>query len=109
MSSFAKRVLDNGAKVVLPESLKRAIAADVARTRWIKCQHEDVASDELTERYKGFDICLIVPNGGICGVSVALGDEAYQTSTVLENRYHDRDWHVAIAREFIDSIVGVEP
>lgn len=58
--------------------------------------------------YKGWNIYLSEPNGGIIGVAIRKGDRLYtldSESATDEYVYHDREWHVQQAKFKIDRLI----
>lgn len=78
-------------------------ASEPIDLHWIEVTGDDAARDELAAHYKGFEIRLLVPNGGIIGVTVC-GNGSWSAPTEEHKRYHDEDWHIACAKQFIDQL-----
>ncbi len=74
---------------------------------WIELYSEEIEADEFIETYRDWKIYLCIPNGGILGVSVSNGVDAYFYPSEFEpdgiKRYHDEPWHIEKAKGFINS------
>lgn len=73
---------------------------------WSKASTRDVQSDELECLYKGWEIRLIIPNGGIIGVSVKSPDDrCWQAGSDHLKQYYNSSWHVQQAKALIDRLL----
>ncbi len=77
---------------------------------WTEQYPEEIEGiDEFIETYRNWKIYLCIPNGGILGVSVSNGIDAYSYLSEFEpdgiDRYHDETWHIHKAKAFINSQV----
>ena len=67
---------------------------------------ETITTDYYSQSYKGWDIYLNIPNGGILSVAVVCGEIGYWIYTEFFEQYENLDWHIAIAKEKIDICSG---
>lgn len=79
---------------------------------WRKSNLNDLQVDKHETYYKGWDIRLTIPNGGILGVSVVSpSNECWWCYTEKseeyagdDDTYCDVDWHIEIAQKFIHGL-----
>lgn len=80
---------------------------------WTEQYPEDIEGDEFIETYRDWRIYLYIPNGGINGVSVSNGVDAYSYLSEFEpdgiDRYHDEAWHIQKAKAFINTLSNQSP
>lgn len=75
---------------------------------WIRISFDDlIAEDEITEKYKGYNISLEESNGGILGVHFSNADEIWVYSSELyeSDKHHDSEWHILFAKAKIDAMM----
>jgi len=75
-----------------------------------------LGADDIACTYRGFSIGLMIPNGGIIGVSFWCGVNVNFNgfSKLTEHLktfpgYENKDGHVDLAKAAIDAILGPEP
>ena len=71
--------------------------------KWSECNAEYLEDDYLQTVYKLCEIRLSIPNGGIIAVSVKMPNGCcYDAFSEELEKYHDVDFHVEEAKQFID-------
>lgn len=76
---------------------------------WFRYPRKD-AEDEFHEEYRGFNIYLSIPNGGILGASIIEIDSTkkawiYIGEILKDPHYSDSEWHVNNAKFKIDELL----
>lgn len=86
--------------------------SEVLSVSFIAFDWDELSSDEFVEDYRGYQIFLSIPNGGILGAGIrrkdGTGDSLLFTSEFLTDRdlYHDDEFHVSHCKKKIDEIMG---
>ena len=75
---------------------------------WIREARETIDCDEFATTYKGCDIYLMIPNGGILGAGFVVPDNAdgwaFESETRNADLYANEQWHIARCQEKIDEL-----
>jgi len=78
------------------------------KLEWGETNIEYALEDKPFEFYKGYEIRLIIPNGGIVGASIISPNysHAWQFNSELEEAntdlFHDKSWHLKVCQFIID-------
>lgn len=67
--------------------------------------------DRFEESYKDYSIFFIIPNEGILGVSIVNPEKskAWSFSTEHLSLYYAEDWHLQVARRYVDKLIAQPP
>jgi len=91
-----------------------SMVAVAAKHGFVTDSWEYLEGDKVTCSYRGFSIALMIPNGGILGVSFWPGESGNGFSMPTECQesfpgYEATDEHIALAKAAIDEMLGPEP
>lgn len=68
-----------------------------------------IECDEYVQTYRGVDIYLSIPNGGIIAVSAVLDDTAWSMCSEPFKKYFDEEWHITQAKRWIRMVRNILP
>ena len=75
----------------------------LTETDWIETNEAMLVGDEHASTYKGWNIYLSIPNGGIIGVDVKSPQgKCFYACTDEFEMWADEEWHIEQAKIFID-------
>jgi len=90
----------------MPQTIQQPKAQELD---WFEPEDRDITSyhdikDDTVGEYRGYQILLDVPNGGILGITIARGEEVWIVCTESFERFLDVPWHIQQAKRKIDEL-----